>query len=344
MNSGKINFLSNLFRIFLAFSFFSFLSCSQNEANLPQCSGNAGEVIVVMENQYWNSAPGESIKNTLGKNQYGLPQGEPIFKLVHISPKDFAKIFQTHRNLFISDFSKNFNQIKSELKSNSWAKGQVVIKLSASSDSSFASFIEKNSEYIIEKFAEAELERMIEKNKIQGKIIQNNSGKNPETIFSLYSPKDSYLAMEDSNFFWVRLERKRNLGGYEHQISQGVFVFWQNYTDTMMLTNEKIIWDIDSVSRKYIPGNVPGSYMTTSEKLLAPEIKKINFKNQFAVETRGLWRMENDFMGGPFISLTWVDKKSNLLISAKGYVFAPQFDKIMYLKEVEAMIKSITLN
>ena len=59
------------------------------------------------------------------------------------------------------------------------------------------------------------------------------------------------------------------------------------------------------------------------------------------MEIRGLWRMENDFMGGPFISLTCLDEKNNTLITAEGYVFAPQFDKLLYLHEVEAMVKSI---
>ena len=50
--------------------------------------------------------------------------------------------------------------------------------------------------------------------------------------------------------------------------------------------------------------------------------------------------MENGFMGGPFVSLTTLDKKRNRVVTIEGYVFAPKFKKRDYIKEVEAIIYS----
>ena len=73
-----------------------------------------------------------------------------------------------------------------------------------------------------------------------------------------------------------------------------------------------------------------------------PQSRELTFKGGYAVEMRGLWRMENHFMGGPFVSLSVLDPDGDNIIHAFGYVFAPNFNKREYLREVEAMIKSLT--
>lgn len=339
----------------LYISLFSFIvSCTGNEQKLPGYSGNAGEVVVVMHNRYWNSSAGEAVKNTLSKAQYGLPQDEPVFNMVHIAPKDFARIFQTHRNIFIIDFSENYQEVKSEIKMNSWSNGQVVIKIMSPQEALFTEFMNKNSENIIRQFNEAEVKRLIDKN------VKNGELKLSEDIykkygFSVMPEKDYYLAKEDSGFLWLRSEKGRNLGGYEHQVSKGILIYWYDYTDTSLFSPDRLIAIKDSIGKKYVSGAAPDSYMATSFKGMPPQAKRISVKEKksktksrneeakdiFAVEIRGLWRMENDFMGGPFVSLTMLDEKRNRIITGEGYVFAPQFDKRDYLREVEAVIKSI---
>lgn len=337
------------------FLFFFLFSCTDNHSGLPGYSGNAGEVIVVMPERYWNTACGEAVKNSLARAQYGLPQDEPVFDLVHIAPKDFARIFQTHRNILIVDISENYKDVKSEIKTNSWAKGQVVIKVISPDESSFIEFMNTYSENIIRQYNEIETDRQMDKN------FKNGDLKLAEEInrkygFSILMEKDFYIAAEDSGFLWLRSEKGRNLGGYEHQVSKGILIYWYNYTDTSMFSPDRLVAVKDSIGKKYIPGAVQNSYMVTSFKLMPPQAKRIQLrvknhgtekkdevKTIFAVEIRGLWRMENDFMGGPFISLSMLDEKKNRIITAEGYVFAPQFDKLNYLREVEAIIKSINI-
>ncbi len=323
-----------------AFFFIFLFSCNETGNYLPGYSGNIGEVVVVIDGFHWNSITGEIIKNTLAHPQSGLPQDEPVLNLVQISSKNFSKIFQTHRNILIVDFSEKLSEVRTEIKTNSWANGQIVIRISAPNDSSFVIYFEKYSENIVGKFLNVEIERQIEKNVKFGETKLSEKIK-AKYGFSMTLQKDCYIAKEDSNFLWFRLERGRNIGGYEHQISQGIFIYWQNYTDTSLFSPDKIIAQNDSVSQKYISATSKKSFFTTSYKLFSPIAKQIQFNKNFAVEIRGLWRMENDFMGGPFVSFTILDEKNNFLITAEGYVFAPQFDKLNYLREVEAMIKSM---
>jgi hypothetical protein len=59
---------------------------------------------------------------------------------------------------------------------------------------------------------------------------------------------------------------------------------------------------------------------------------------------RGLWRLINDYMGGPYISLAELDLANQRVIVAFGYVYSPGKDKRNYLRQLEAMIYSLKLN
>ena len=46
-------------------------------------------------------------------------------------------------------------------------------------------------------------------------------------------------------------------------------------------------------------------------------------------------------MGGPFYSLTTYDERSGELVTVEGYAYAPFFDKREYMREVEAIVRSL---
>ena len=59
---------------------------------------------------------------------------------------------------------------------------------------------------------------------------------------------------------------------------------------------------------------------------------------------RGLWRLINDYMGGPYISLAELDAAGQRVVVAFGYVYAPSKNKRNLLRQVEAMVYSLKLN
>jgi hypothetical protein len=76
-----------------------------------------------------------------------------------------------------------------------------------------------------------------------------------------------------------------------------------------------------------------------TERRFFPSYEEVEFDGHFALEVRGLWKMENDFMGGPFYSLTIVDEARGRLITVEGYAYAPYFDKRPYIREVEGVVR-----
>lgn len=66
---------------------------------------------------------------------------------------------------------------------------------------------------------------------------------------------------------------------------------------------------------------------------------KLHYHN--GVELRGLWSSVRDKMGGPFYSYTMLSPDQSSCITVDGFVYAPQEKKRDYLREVEAIVKSI---
>ena len=56
---------------------------------------------------------------------------------------------------------------------------------------------------------------------------------------------------------------------------------------------------------------------------------------------RGLWKVQNDFMGGPFVSLTVLDPSKKRVVTVEGNVYAPKNNKRNYIRQLEAMIYSL---
>ena len=51
---------------------------------------------------------------------------------------------------------------------------------------------------------------------------------------------------------------------------------------------------------------------------------------------RGLWKLENGFMGGPFLIKTYFIEEK--IVVSVGVVFAPQSQKRNYIKVLEAIL------
>ena len=77
-----------------------------------------------------------------------------------------------------------------------------------------------------------------------------------------------------------------------------------------------------------------------SNRFLQPWVMNSTFDEESAKEIRGLWRMEGYFMGGPFYTYSFFNPENRMQYMIDGYVYAPQFDKLPLLREVEAIAKS----
>lgn len=305
-------------------------SCDNQDKPLPASSGNTSEILVIIENEQWNDTVGGTIRRIFLKDQYGLPQQESIFDVAHIPASAFQKLFQTHRNILILEKNKTEKQ-GIEIRRNVFSYPQIIVKIIAREDSAIVNALFKNESTLVDLFKEAERERLINVfSRTADRAIMARL--NRDYAINLQVPEGYYMATNTEDFVWLRRETE--------ETSLGILIHTTPYTDTNVFTLNKIITKQDSLMKQYLPGQIKDSYMTTEKKHLMPIMQRISFKNKFAIETRGLWRMMGDFMGGPFINYTLVDEENNRLITLIGFVYAPKFEKRNYLLQTEALIYS----
>jgi hypothetical protein len=319
-----------------------FTSCKSGDQNYkPGYSGSFGELILVIQNSVWKSPIGDSIYNSVGAIQFGLPQDERQFNVIQIDPSKFKSVLKQHRNVFVVAIKKEYKEAIT-LEKSKWAKGQMVVTLYGKNTEDLYKNLNLYDDRISSIFQQAEMNRHYLRNKKFGsKEIASKIEKSRG--YSITTQKDVYLEKNNPEVTWIRLERERPKGGFKHQISQGILLFELPYTDKMSFLDTNIYSTIDSVLKAQLPGPGPNQYMRLNFQYIAPQGEEINYKNNFGKAYRGLWRMENNAMGGPFYLLAFLDEEKSRIVYAFGYVFAPQFEKREYLREVEGMLNSITL-
>ncbi len=296
----------------------------------PSSAGTTLEMVVVTDNQTWNSITGKKIKEYFGQEAPGLGQVEPMFDVGHIEFNAFGELFQKHRNLLILEI-KPEEKVKSIYKANVWAQPQFVVKLIAPDRQKLNELLAKEQEHIMQVFKIAERKRIIKAYKRMNQRDLTVKIKEKMNI-SMVVPEGFYIAKLEDDFLWLRREPA--------DMSQGIMIYTRPYKDTLQFYPDNIIQWRDSITKKHIPGPIKNSYMTT-EKLLTPVTSDIKFNKGFAVEIRGLWRTENYQMGGPFINITTFDEKNNRLVSMDGFVYHPNKAKRNYLMQLEGIIHSI---
>ena len=90
-----------------------------------------------------------------------------------------------------------------------------------------------------------------------------------------------------------------------------------------------------------IPGALRGMYMTTDRSTVTT--RPIAVQGCFAYEARGLWRVEGDCMGGPFVSHARVDTLHGRVVVAEAFVYSPGTPKRDLVRQLEASLYTLRL-
>lgn len=315
--------------VFFLFATFILASCGESKSKSANSTGRGSEIIVVCSKQKWNSPVGDTIRGALMQSMPGLPEAEPEFTLINIPEKDFSKFLQSHRNVLVVDIKAGNKKSKVETLTNVWSHPQRVIKVIAGSDTAFFNLFAKHSEAIKELFNQNERARFSALNALSPnpeaeKLLGDDFG--IEMVIS----KEFYQAKKTSDFVWLRSEATT--------MSLGLMIYTYPYKDTAQVNPTAVLASRDRYTRLYVPGPLESSYMATEREAYVPVSRKILFKNMFAIETRGLWKTEGDFMGGPFVNYTIVDAPRQRIIVFDGYVYYPNNSKRNYIRQLESII------
>lgn len=329
----------------LALALVSFCACEGDGARvaLPGKVGAAGELVVVATPEVWEGPAGDTLQALMGQPYPVLPQYEPMMDVVHLEPELFDRFWKPHRNILVMEVADRVDTQEPSLSffRNKYSRGQIYMVAKARTAEALAEVMLSRGNEMVSLLHAEEASRFADIVSLSPNEVVSREVLKKWGVQGLW-PKDARLAKQTDDFWWVDRQLTRLKGGDNHDIQQGFFIHSEPYVSTDQLSLQHVLDRRDAVTRKHVQGPTKGSYMAT-ERRFFPAYEELEFDGHFALEVRGLWKMENDFMGGPFYSLTVVDEAEGRLLTIEGYAYAPYFDKRPYIREVEGLVRRCAL-
>lgn len=299
----------------------------------PSSSGRPYEVLVVVGDSLWQRPAGRALFDVLDTDIPGLPQPERSFRISQTDPQRFNQVLNIFRNIIKVDIAPNqYTQTKMKFTRDVYAQPQVVLTIQSPNEKDFAAFVQKNAQSIIDFLVKMEMNRQInELEKKHSEVVLYLA----DSIFScqFWAPVEIKSYKKGKDFFWASSNTASGL--------VNICMYSYPYEGPRTFNKQYVLAKRDSVMKANIPGTEPRMYMATDT--LCTSVKPIAVKGEYAMETRGLWKMEHDAMGGPFVSHSRVDTLNNRVVVAEGFVYAPEKMKRGLIRRLEATLYTLCL-
>ncbi len=297
---------------------------------MPNITGGAGEVLVVMDRFNWNNSAGTLIQDILKEEIPGLPQSEPLFDVLQMTSASFGDFYKFHRSIVLTTIESGLEP-RVRFRENVWAKPQIVVQIQAPNSTELNRLITENGNRIQSFLVQYDRNRLMasyQATKDAG--IQALVAKNHQIRLAI--PRGYNLDFSKDEYTSVSIEAS--------DLSQVIQVFDFPASGPEDLNIENIIAKRNEFTKKYVQGPREDSYMTLSRMFepIAFDIKKEGLE---IIELRGLWDLENGFMGGPFISHSVYDAGRGRIVTVDAYVYHPNQKKRVKMKQLEAIVYSM---
>ena len=308
-------------------------SCkTKPNSHKPTPAGAAGVMVIVMNDEVKKTDAGRNLWEIMVQPMIGLPQEEPMFDVSVIPHRSFSDFMKTYRNLIIVEVGDKIKEEGIKFFKGTWAKQQALIRIYAKSTESLQKMVKDNEVKLVGFFTKAERERLMT-------YFKSTFNKDLKSLvekkfdITLDVPRDFKLKKDIDNFIWMSQETSTT--------SLGLLVYEIDYVGEGSFSKEYLLDQRNRVLMNQVPGPSEGSYMTTEQ------IHPVNYQvidipdDSNTVVLRGLWKVQGDMMGGPFISMSHLNKKTNKIIVTEGYSYNPEKPKKRnMIRQLEAILRS----
>lgn len=305
-------------------------ACKGGAPLLPSVSGKAGEVLVVMEKAQWDDALGAATRELLATECPYLAISEPLYTLVNIAPGAFGDLFKVHRNIVLFNLSPAVDSTCVYYRKDMWAQPQCVVQLNAPDGDAALALLSEAGENILGAIEQAERDRVI-RNTLLYEEASIYAAVAPVFGGSPHFPSGYKLRKLTDDFAWIADDKQYTM--------QDVLIYRYPASGEGDFDKEAILRHRNEMARANVPGMYDNTWMTTSESFPVT-VSYLSYRGRKFVQTRGYWEVENDYMGGPFVSHSFYSPDGKFIIVAEAFVYSPKYDKRQYLRQVESLLYS----
>ena len=306
-----------------------FISCNSTppKLTLKESNSRINHLTIVIDNDLWKGQIGDSLRDIIAAPVLGLPQEETQFAVNQVTPTAFSNLFQRNRNILFVGIDEKEGYYT---KANVFAAPQLTMTIFGKDKDALNKQIQTHKEDIISVFKNSDL-FLYQKERTRSHLDTDNIKTLNNLGFKLSIPHDYAIVDDTGDFLWLRQDITKG--------SLNIIAYALPLIEKDSVANS-IVNARNAIGKKHIPGPVDGSYMIT-EAAYTPFTKEIEFDNKPAFETRGTWEVKGDFMAGPFLNYTILDKENNRLLVIEGFTYAPSINKRDFMFELEAIIKTL---
>lgn len=356
---------------FFTYSFFAlaalmFFSCSEQKKHpsaesdkslLPYSIGKISNLYVYSDQSFQKSPLKDSVLYHLDQPYLLTPN---LSSAIDVTNYDFQQFLngdsRTANNLFLVNLKEESpiqeyvlktlgqEQIQNILKNNEFAMVKVE-NVNASPQQIFfllangyPNLSKKENQRKIEDYAQRIIESATEldnqristsfsdkRNYDLEKIIWEKFG------VQIWIPRTYEKVIEEENFLWII---------YETNELYSNLVFYKTERNKDVKLGQQVIELRDEFGQK-ITADAEGSRMSTNVQFKPyPIQREITIDEKSVLETRGLWKMINDKMGGGFVNYTY-EAGDNQVISIDGFVFYTEEKKRRKMRDIDAILSTV---
>ncbi len=348
---------------FLGIVFLFFYACSSDTAPRKTTStnyahGKVNQILVIADSTLWAGPTGDTFYYYFGGPYLLLPQPEPIFDIKHLTPEQLVKQsakkeFRTI--VFLADMRDDNSSTAALVRSDAgekkiasmrqdkgystivgkdkWAKGQLLFYVFADGEDKLMENVVKNFPPIARRINEADEEVVKATTYQAGENADLEAGIKLTFGADMKVPGDFRKAMHNkkTNTMWLRREVR--------DASANILIHKRPYTNEQQLTKQGFKTIRNEVSI-IITSSQPNSYMHINDVDLPMFLENKMVNNRYTVQARGIWDMENDFKGGPFLSYLMLNPDDGYLLLVDAFIYAPGKDKRNFMQELELILDS----
>jgi hypothetical protein len=333
----------------------------------PPAVGQGGEIMVVTDSATWAGPVGEALRATLGRESRTYPQPTAAFTLTRQTLTDYALsgIQRQHSVVFAApytDTSATAQFLRARLDSASvaalerggrgvieredlWMRGQLVVYATAPNDTALAQQIRQNGDVLRASFGELARERLAEDMFEKGRQTEVEQALLDEHGFAVGVQHD-YVQIQDTTFETEAgtagtFVRFRRLAGQDSW--RDLFVYYEEDPRLTRLHPDSVRALRNLLTERFARGSFPESFVTIEDRDFQRRpivTDTVSLAGRFALETRGTWRMTEDFMGGPFVSYAFFDEDTGRFYLIDGMIYGPRYsnaEKREFLRQMEAI-------
>lgn len=324
--------------------------------------GKMNEIVVIADDELWESAVGDTFRYYFGSAYPILPQPEPLFDLrqftvdelreqplrkelrsyvilSNLSDENSATTQMVKRDMG----SEKYNQAlttgspSSSVGKDKWSRGQILVYLFGPDRDALIETIKKSfpaTTRRINQHDEKQLKASVYVDRINLGISESIK---EEYGLDIKIPGDYAIAVNDTleDVIWLRKDLQEAI--------LNIVIRKIPYKSPEQFEKQNLIKLRNEFGKSYVSSDIKDDYMVVNEEDLPVYDYIIEIDGNYTKEIRGTWEMTVDFAAGPFNTYLIHNKGDNELIYIDVFVLAPGKDKRDYMMQLDYIVNSAKL-